>query len=314
LQQHRLAILVARVGTGQIATGTETASLGANDDRTRTAHAVERGVHLGDHHVVEGVQLVGPVEHDLGNSVGDLQMHTHVGLPLVLRSACARGTIAQSDWTTVGGVDGIHDMGGMQGFGTVVRDELVFHTAWERRACGLSSATPVEGNIDSFRHAVERLDPAIYLTAGYYGRWLAALEVRLVGVGLITSDEVDLRSAAGSGARPSAVETLAGLAVSGHSDTQRRQLERPPLFQQGAAVLAADVHPLGHTRLPRFVRGKAGHVRIVHPAFVFPDTNAHGLGEDPQYVYAVEFAAGELWGEGDHTVVVDVFEPYLEPA
>jgi nitrile hydratase len=241
-------------------------------------------------------------------------MHSH-SFPLVRAASVAPdGTIAQSGWTTVAFVDGIHDMGGMQGFGTVVRDELVFHTAWERRACGLTSATPVEGNIDSFRHAVERLDPAIYLTAGYYGRWLAALEVRLVGVGLITSDEVDQRSAAGRAARPSAVETLAGRAISGHSDTQRRELDRPPLFQQGAAVRTADVHPHGHTRLPRFVRGKAGHVRIVHPAFVFPDTNAHGLGEDPQYVYAVEFAASELWGEGDHTVVVDVFEPYLEPA
>ena len=210
-------------------------------------------------------------------------------------------------------MDGIHDMGGMQGFGVVVRDELVFHTSWERRACGLSMATGVPGNIDSFRHSIERLDPAIYLTAGYYGRWLASLEVRLVERGMLTSDEVDQRSVAGSAARPSAVETVLP-AGSSDSDTQRRELDRAPRFGVGSRVRAADVHPHGHTRLPRFVRGKVGRVQIVHPAFVFPDTNAHGRGEDAQYVYAVAFAAHELWGEGDHTVHVDLFESHLEPA
>ena len=210
-------------------------------------------------------------------------------------------------------MDGIHDMGGMQGFGTMVRDELVFHTAWERRACGLSMATDVPGNIDSFRHSIERLDPSIYLTAGYYGRWLAALEIRLAERGLVSSDEVDRRSAAGSDARPTAVDTILP-GGSSDSDTQRRDLDRPPRFAVGGEVRAADVHPHGATRLPRFVRGKTGRVQIVHPAFVFPDTNAHGRGELPQYVYAVAFAARDLWGEGDHTVHVDIFESHLEPA
>jgi nitrile hydratase subunit beta len=208
-------------------------------------------------------------------------------------------------------MDGIHDMGGMQGFGRVVRDEVVFHSPWERLACSLSMLTDVESNIDHFRHSIERLDPATYLTAGYYGRWMAALEVRLVEQGLLTSDEIDQRSIASVPARPSATPTI-WMGSGPPGDGQQRILDQPPRFVVGDAVRAADVHPHGHTRLPRFVRGKAGRVQIVHPAFVFPDTNAHGLGEDPHYVYAVEFAARDLWGEGDHTVHVDIFEPHLE--
>jgi nitrile hydratase len=80
----------------------------------------------------------------------------------------------------------------------------------------------------------------------------------------------------------------------------------------GQTVIARDLHPVGHTRLPRYVRGHRGTITVVHPAFVFPDTNAHGRGENPQYVYAVRFAAAHLWGAGDHSVSVDLFEPYLE--
>jgi nitrile hydratase len=211
-------------------------------------------------------------------------------------------------------MDGIHDMGGMEGFGPVVRDEAVFHHAWERRACALSSLARTDGNIDFFRHSIERLDPAIYLTAGYYGRWLAALEVRLVDLGVLTGEEIDERAGAGVAARPSAEPTEWHSRVTDETDSQVRVVDRQPRFVTGQAVRAADVHPRGHTRLPRFVRGKTGTVRLVHPAFVLPDTNAHGRGEDPQYVYAVAFAAAQLWGEGDHTVFVDIFEPHLEAA
>ncbi len=93
-----------------------------------------------------------------------------------------------------------------------------------------------------------------------------------------------------------------------------RTLDRPPRFATGDPVVARDIHPRGHTRLPRYVRGHRGTVDRVHPAFVFPDTNAHGRGEEPQYVYAVHFTAADLWGSGDHTVSVDLFEPYLEAA
>src|SRR5687768_11072389 len=107
------------------------------------------------------------------------------GSPSRCRQRRAGRKMTQSRPSIVLVMDGIHDMGGMQGFGAVVRDEVVFHTAWERRACALSMATAVPGNIDSFRHSIERLDPATYLTAGYYGRWLASLEVRLTEWGML---------------------------------------------------------------------------------------------------------------------------------
>jgi len=210
-------------------------------------------------------------------------------------------------------MDGIHDLGGMEGFGSVEADELTWHEAWERRAFGLVSRASLAGNIDDFRHSVERLHQAIYLTAGYYGRWLAALEVSCVERGVITSDEVDARAGAGRQARPVAVASI-GLPGPSSSRTQVRELDHPARFAAGDAVVVADVHPAGHTRLPRYIRGHAGTVAVVHPAFVFPDTNAHGRGEHPQHVYAVRFTAAELWGEGDHRVLVDVFESHLEPA
>ena len=190
-------------------------------------------------------------------------------------------------------MDGIHDLGGMDGFGSVVveRDEPVFHAAWEGRVFALGSLAIAGGlaNPDAFRHAIERLPPVEYLTAGYYGRWLAALE-RLV---------------AERGAQPRPARTA----------TARRDAPRAARFAVGDAVVARNLHPAGHTRLPRYVRGRRGVVAHVHPAWVFPDTNAHGRGEHPQHVYAVRFAATELWGDGADPAAflhVDLFESYLE--
>jgi nitrile hydratase len=199
-----------------------------------------------------------------------------------------------------GAVDGIHDLGGMQGFGRVVAapGEPVFHAPWEGRVFALAGVLVARGivTVDAFRHAIERLPPAVYLTAGYYGRWLAALERLVVEKGIA------------AGAPPPAGTRAPGA---------RREVARPPRFAAGDRVVAADVHPTGHTRLPRYVRGRRGVVARVHPAFVFPDTNAHGLGEHPQHVYAVRFAARELWGEeadARAVVHVDVFESHLGPA
>ncbi len=209
-------------------------------------------------------------------------------------------------------MDGIHDIGGMNGFGPMVRDEQVFHAPWERIAFALSSCAEIVGNTDDFRHAIERLDPAFYLGADYYGRWLGALEVRLRERALIDSDEVDQRAGT-SDARPRAIASP-GLPTRSPDGGPVRVLERRRRFSVGQTVRARDLHPVGHTRLPGYVRGHHGTITMTHPAFVYPDTNAHGWGEDPQYVYAVQFAATDLWGEGDHSVSIDLFEPYLEPA
>ena len=206
-------------------------------------------------------------------------------------------------------MDGIHDMGGMGGFGPMVRDEAIFHAPWERQAFGLASGVQIVGNTDEFRHSIERLDPGFYLTADYFGRWLGALEIRLTERGLLDSDDVDAR--AGTGARPTAIAPV-GLPTESPDGGPHRTLERPARFAVGDTVRARDIRPVGHTRLPRYVRGHRGVITHAYPPFVFPDTHAHGEGDDPQYVYAVRFDAAELWGEGTHTVSVDLFEPYLE--
>ncbi|MDX1382759.1 MAG: nitrile hydratase subunit beta [Thermoanaerobaculia bacterium] len=215
-------------------------------------------------------------------------------------------------------MDGIHDLGGMHGFGAVEKevDEPVFHEPWEARAFALSSLAP-GGNIDAFRHAIERLPPATYLTAGYYGRWLHALETRMVELGLVSRDEIDAHlEAYRRGAAPPAVAPSAP-PDSTPATSVRRGVDRPPRFAVGDPVVAGEfpIHPQGHTRLPRYVRGREGVVVSVYDAYVFPDTNAHDLGESPQHVYCVGFTGRELWGdeaEPGTSVHVDLFESYLE--
>lgn len=209
-------------------------------------------------------------------------------------------------------MDGIHDLGGMEGFGPIERDELIFHAPWERLAFALATTVGIVGNTDEFRHSIERLDPAQYLTLGYYGRWLASAEVRVVERGLLDSDEVDARC--GSTAVRPIVTPSIGLPEESPDGGPVRSIARPAHFEVGQPVRALDVHPVGHTRLPRYVRGHRGTIVMRHPGFVFPDTNAHGRGDDPQWLYAVEFSARELWGAGDHVVTVDLFELYLEAA
>ncbi len=212
-------------------------------------------------------------------------------------------------------MDGIHDMGGMHGFGRVVvdRDEPVFHARWQRRVLGMVYQVVGFGwsNIDAFRHGIERMPPVAYLTAGYYGRWLASLETVLVDAGVLAPGEVDARLT-GSAPPPSNPTDVRPHPIEGFV----RTIEASPRFAVGEVVGARNVHPAGHTRLPRYVRGKRGTVHRVHPAFVFPDANAHGAGERPQYLYTVRFDATELWGpdvEPGASVHLDLFEPYLEP-
>lgn len=212
-------------------------------------------------------------------------------------------------------MNGIHDMGGMHGFGAVVveADEPVFHHRWEGRVFGMARSR--RGNIDAGRHSLERLDPVSYLKDGYYGRWLAAMERSLTALGVVTATEIDARV----NARPkrkrrtSAAERIEWRPV---ATPYARELAQPPAFSVGQQVRAKNHQPSGHTRLPAYARCRAGAVVRVHPAMVFPDDHAHGRGENPQYVYTVRFAAGELWGDAAEpgtSVHLDLFESYLEP-
>jgi len=221
-------------------------------------------------------------------------------------------------------MNGVHDMGGMQGYGPVAveHDEPLFHAAWEKRALALTLAMGATGqwNIDLSRSARESLPPAVYLGSSYYAIWLQALEVLMRERGLVDADELasgSMHAAAAPVARVlQAAEVDAALA-------RGASTERTPLstarFQAGMRVLARNMHPQGHTRLPRYVRGHTGTVVLVHGAHVFADTHATRplppFDEEPHWLYTVAFDARELWGpqaDAGVQVSVDAWEPYLE--
>jgi nitrile hydratase subunit beta len=219
-------------------------------------------------------------------------------------------------------VNGVHDMGGMHGMGPIEeeKNEPVFHERWEGRVFALRRAMAAWGkwNIDVTRHEVELLPPAEYLRMSYYERQFAAFIELLVKRGLITRAEVETGKPAPDS--PKAVpqfmvEKAAALVAKGVPTS--RDLPVVPRFQTGQRVRARNIHPVGHTRLPRYARGKLGTIVRDHGVFVFPDTNAHFLGENPQHVYSVRFAARELWGQeaaARDSVNLDLWDDYLEPA
>jgi nitrile hydratase len=177
-------------------------------------------------------------------------------------------------------------------------------------------------NIDEFRHSRERLEPTRYLTDTYFEQWLEALSRLLVEKGVLAREELESRTRffqahpdaePGAAATPRDPPPRAGVA---HASF-RRPIAEPPRFAAGDPVVTRNVHPTGHTRLPRYARGKRGVVDRAHGAWVFADTNARGEGEQPQHLYSVRFDARELWGdsaEPRQTVYLDCWESYLDPA
>lgn len=201
-------------------------------------------------------------------------------------------------------MNGVHDMGGMHGFGAVQAepDEPVFHAGWEGVVRAMMQRTNGRFfNLDEFRHAIERMPSDEYLRAAYYERWLHSVQTLLLEKGVITAEELAAGKASGPAPAPSVVR------------------ESPPhvdaRFKPGDRVVTRNMHPKGHTRIPRYARGKRGVIRRVMGPFLLPDANAHGR-RVWQTCYAVEFSAGELWGESPHQgdrVCVDLWESYLEP-
>ena len=219
-------------------------------------------------------------------------------------------------------MNGVHDMGGMQCMGAVrhERNEPVFRERWEGRvfALMLASAAWRKWNIDAMRSAIESIPPPEYLRMSYYEKWLAALRELLVERELVTRAEVESGTPeAGSpkATPPVTAETVPALIARGNPAS--RDVPAAARFQAGQRVRARNVNPAGHTRLPRYARGKLGTIERDHGVFVFPDTNAHFLGEKPQHLYSVRFAARELWGEQAaprDAVYVNLWDDYLEPA
>lgn len=217
-------------------------------------------------------------------------------------------------------MNGVHDMGGMHGMGSVQpeRDEPVFHQRWEARAFALVRAMGAFGrwNIDASRHQREWIPAAELLRMSYYERWLTGLTGLLLKHGFITPEELASgKAAAGQAKRTPALMAQDVSRFVARGSPASRGSSSPARFQPGQRVRARNLNPTGHTRLPRYVRGKTGTIERAHGVFVFPDTNAHFLGENPQRVYSVRFEARELWG-GDFAardaVYVDLWEDYLD--
>ena len=220
-------------------------------------------------------------------------------------------------------MDGIHDMGGMHGFGPIGHRsdaEPVFRELWEARLFAVAMAMGAHGlwTADEERHAIERIPPEDYLALSYYERWLAGYERLLSERGMNGhTDQAHGKGGARASAQNNAnVHSLLAAITAGAPAA--RPTGPAPAFAVGQAVRARNIHPPGHTRLPRYVRGRVGVVERLHGVHVLPDANAHGRGERPEPLYGVFFAAEELWGadpplRGDG-VHLDLWQSYLDTA
>lgn len=214
-------------------------------------------------------------------------------------------------------MDGIHDMGGMDGFGPVEREpnEPVFHADWERRMLAISLALPfaVPFGDDHLRREIERIPPETYLGTPYYGKWLIAIEALLKERGLMPGSAASVPVEIGP---PIKAEAVAG-AIHAGFPTRRGDAEAKARFAVGAKVRALNIHPRHHTRLPRYARGHEGVIHADLGVFGFPDWNSVYKGHKAQHCYSVRFSQQTLWGReapvGD-SLYLDLWEDYLEPA
>ena len=202
-------------------------------------------------------------------------------------------------------MDGIHDLGGRQGFGPVqyLPDAPAFHAAWEKRINALYGLAVRRGvfNMDEYRHAIERMEPRHYLSASYYERTLTSLATLCVEKGIVTPEELERRA---EGAFPLALPAGPG----------RTNVATRPLLAVGNRVRVRDDHVPGHVRIPAYIRGKRGVVVGLSPAYPFPDAHAHGVEAEDERTCDVRFVSTELWPDAAEPAMVHVgvFESYLD--
>lgn len=216
-------------------------------------------------------------------------------------------------------MNGVHDMGGMHGMGPVIPEPegTAFHHPWEGRVHALNLASPTRGNIDAGRHKLELIPAAEYLRMSYYEKWLARLEELLLAGGFVTTDELASGRAAPGSPKATPIRPASSVHAALTAPYSYVREVGPAAFALGDHVRAKVTSPTGHTRLPRYVRGRPGVIERLHGAHVFPDSHAHGLGEDPHHLYCVRFEARDLWGPdapARDSVRLDLWEPYLERA
>jgi nitrile hydratase beta subunit len=216
-------------------------------------------------------------------------------------------------------MNGIHDMGGMHGFGPVApeRDEPVFHGDWEGRVLALNRAMGYAKlwSIDESRAAIEVLPADVYLTRSYYEKWLLRLEQLLIERDLIGADELASGHALRPGKPLPRKLEAANVAAALTRGSYGRAPPAPARFRVGDRVRTRNINPATHTRLPRYARGHVGTIECVRGCHVFPDSVATGRGEDPQWLYTLRFEGRELWGDSSDPnlkVSIEAFEPYLE--
>ena len=218
-------------------------------------------------------------------------------------------------------MNGVHDMGGMDGFGKVEIEpnEPPFHAKWEGRVLAMQRAMGYAGawHIDHSRFAQEKLPPQVYLTASYYQRWALAMERNVIERGYVGPDEMVAGHALRPG-EPLKRKLTPDVIQQGLTRASFfRQQQAPARFKIGDHVRTKNIHPTTHTRLPRYARGKLGVIQMQHGCHMYPDSVATDQGDDPQWLYTVVFEGRELWGpDADPTVKIsiDAFEPYLDPA
>ena len=223
-------------------------------------------------------------------------------------------------------MDGIHDLGGMHGFGAIEREENEppFHAEWEGRvfAMLLASGFVTKHGDDQMRKFIERTPPAEYLHSSYYELWFRSLKEIMKEVGAVTAEEIETGKmtqplpdtmSPGSQARAEGLEDICKLPGERHVEETEGL---PHRFNTGDKVRARASMSFGHTRLPRYVRGHVGEVISENGCYIFSDANAARTGIDPQMVYTVAFDAADLFGNegraGD-TITIDAWDSYLEP-
>ncbi len=223
-------------------------------------------------------------------------------------------------------MNGVHDMGGMHGFGPIdlEADEPIFHDEWEGRVYGMVTSIREEHDVYGpygSRHYIENIPPAQYLASSYYEKWMLALETALVSKGLLTAEELDARTRQ-LGDDPSA--EVARRDDPDLAERVRQRIYKPqpleqrastePLFSVGDEIVVRNIHPMGHTRLPRYVRGKRGVIARIYGAQGFQDEPTVA-DSSPQHVYSVVFEASELWGgnaEPNQLLYIDMWECWME--
>lgn len=226
-------------------------------------------------------------------------------------------------------MDGVNDLGGRHGLGMVnpEADEPVFHAEWERSVLTMFPALATAGafNLDMFRSGMEQIPAAEYLTGTYYEHWIHSLIRNGIDAGIFDPEDLEQRTQhylahpeerAPKAPKPDLVETLRQLLPGGMSF--QREVGEPPKFAAGDLVRVRSDASTTHTRRAGYVRGRAGEIAAWHGAYVYPDSNAVGLGENPHHLYSVRFTSRELWGDepgaANTVVYVDLWEPYLTTA